>query len=610
MDVKLMTARPTPEETAAVDGILGPPRSGWDGGAHTEADFRIARSGADARAQRHLLLPALWGLQDEIGWISPGGMNYVCERLTVPPAEAYGVATFYSLFATTEQAGRVAHVCDDVACRTAGAGELLESLRSALGPEGAGDESTWHSSPCLGMCDRAPAVLYQMAGDTNFTAGPVTAAQIEASLASGVAGSGRASAPQTVGGDETDLRLLRRVGVTRPESLDEYRDNSGYLALPAALEMGPQAVIDEVIASGLLGRGGAAFPTGRKWAAVAAEPAKPRYLICNADESEPGTFKDRLLLDADPFAVIEAMTIAAFAVGASRGYVYIRGEYPETARLLEESLERARNAGLLGAGILGSEHQFDVEVRRGAGAYICGEETALMESIEGKRGEPRQKPPFPNQVGLFGRPTLVNNVETLANIPIILNDGADAYRALGTEQSSGTRLFCLSGSVPRPGIYEVALGTTLGGLFEVAGGVERSEIQAILLGGAAGSFVTSDALDVELSFEGAREAGVTLGSGAVVVFDHSVEMSVIVTRIAAFFRDESCGQCVPCRVGTARQEEVLARAVSNGGAGNGEAILLADIAAAMTDASICGLGQTASSAVQSALKLGLVGGPR
>ncbi len=605
-----MSARATDEERAAVNGVLGEPASSWEGGERTEADLHISRGGAAARAQRHLLLPALWGLQDEIGWVSPGGMNYICERLTVPPAEAYGVLTFYSLLATTEQAGKVAHICDDVACRANGAEELIADVETAIGPEGSGDDYTWHRSPCLGMCDRAPAALLQLAGGTNFTAGPVTAETVEASLLRGGPGSGRSSAPATAGADESELRLLRRVGVTRPESLEEYREHGGYRALPAAIEMGPQAVIDEVTASGLLGRGGAAFPTGRKWAAVAAESAEPRYLICNADESEPGTFKDRLLCDADPFAVVEAMTIAAWAVGASKGYVYIRGEYPETARLLEESLTSARSAGLLGDGILGSELRFDIEVRRGAGAYICGEETALMESIEGKRGEPRQKPPFPNQVGLFGQPTLINNVETLANIPLIIGEGAEAHRTLGTEESTGTRLFCLSGSFPRPGVYEVAMGTTLGGLFDVAGGIDRSQIQAILLGGAAGSFVTADAVDIELSFEGARQAGVTLGSGAVVVFDHSVNMSDIVTRIAAFFRDESCGQCVPCRVGTARQEEVLAKAASNGGAGNGERILLADIAAAMTDASICGLGQTASSAVQSALELGFIGGAR
>ncbi|MEE8331715.1 MAG: NADH-ubiquinone oxidoreductase-F iron-sulfur binding region domain-containing protein, partial [Acidimicrobiia bacterium] len=351
---------------------------------------------------------------------------------------------------------------------------------------------------------------------------------------------------------------------------------------------------------GLLGRGGAAFPTGRKWAAVATEEASPKYVVCNADESEPGTFKDRLLMDADPFAVIEAMTIAAIAVGAEHGFIYIRGEYPETKRTLEAALVAARGAGYLGADVAGSDRSFDIEIRRGAGAYICGEETAMLESMEGKRGEPRQKPPYPNQHGLFGQPTLINNVETLANIPHIINDGADAFRAAGTTESTGSRLFCLSGNVDRPGVYELALGTTLRHLLTL-GTDDVDSIQAILLGGAAGTFVTD--LDIELSHEAANEAGVTLGSGAVVVFGESVDMAAVVARIARFFRDESCGQCVPCRVGTVRQEEALVRITS----GSGDAALLAEIGEVMAEASICGLGHTASSAVQSALDLGLVG---
>ncbi len=369
--------------------------------------------------------------------------------------------------------------------------------------------------------------------------------------------------------------------------------------------MTPAAIIEEVTASGLLGRGGAAFPTGRKWAAVAAEPTRPRYLICNADESEPGTFKDRLLLEADPFTVVEAMTIAAFATGCEQGYLYIRGEYPEATRTMVAAISQVRQAGMLGGDVMGAGFSFDVEIRRGAGAYICGEETALMESIEGKRGEPRQKPPFPTQSGLFGKPTVINNVETLANVPGIIEHGARDYRSIGTEQSSGTRLFCVSGAVSRPGVFEVEMGTSLRELLELAGGVD-GELQAILLGGAAGSFVTDEALDLPLAFEDARRAGVSLGSGAVVVFDRTTDMTEIVARIARFFRDESCGQCVPCRVGTVRQEEALARLARGGDRGR-DLGLLADIDGVMTDASICGLGQTAASAVRSAIDLGLVG---
>ncbi len=354
-----------------------------------------------------------------------------------------------------------------------------------------------------------------------------------------------------------------------------------------------------------MGRGGAAFPTGRKWAAVATQQAQPHYLVCNADESEPGTFKDRVLLEGDPFAIVEAMTIAAFATGANLGYLYLRGEYPEAEAAVRGAIEAARNAGLLGPDIQGSGFAFDIELRRGAGAYICGEETALLESIEGKRGEPRNKPPFPVEVGLFDKPTVVNNVETLANIPLIIEMGGEAYAGIGTEGSTGPRLFCLSGHVARPGVYEVEFGATLRDLIELAGGVPGDRaIRAILLGGAAGVFVGTDALDMPLTFEATRAAGATLGSGVIMVFDESVDLVDTLRRIAQFFRDESCGQCVPCRVGSVRQEELLARlaAGSRVRPREEELALLRDIGQAMRDASICGLGQTASSAIESALR--------
>src|SRR5207342_3503717 len=366
----------------------------------------------------------------------------------------------------------------------------------------------------------------------------------------------RVSVPQA--GDD-ELRLLGRVGRADPTSLDDYRAHGGYRALPRALELGPERVIEEVTASKLVGRGGAAFPTGRKWAAVASQPAQPHYLVCNADESEPGTFKDRVLLEGDPFVTVEAMTIAAFATGASLGYLYLRGEYPEAAARVSTAIDAARAAGLLGPDILGSGFAFDIELRRGAGAYICGEETALFESIEGKRGEPRNKPPFPVEVGLFGKPTVINNVETLANVPNIINDGGAAFAAIGTEGSTGPKLFCLSGHVARPGVYEVEFGATLGDLVELAGGVPGRAIRTILLGGAAGVFVGPDALDMPLTFEATRAIGATLGSGVIMVFDETADLVDTLRRIAQFFRDESCGQCVPCRIGSVRQEELLAR---------------------------------------------------
>jgi NADH-quinone oxidoreductase subunit F len=608
MDLHVIGPLASPAERAAVDGVLGPPESGWVGGPRRPGiDGHAAGGGHAIRAKRSQLLPALHAVQDRIGWISQPALNYISRRLAVPPAEAYGVATFYALYSTKPRPPVVAHVCDDIACRIAGAERICEDLGRAIGPAGEAARDGrigWMRSPCLGLCDLAPAAMITRAGEpaTVMSAAPVDAAGIVKRL-DGTSVT-RPPLPARQAG-EGSLRLLRRIGVVDPSSLDDYRAKGGYSALTKALEIGPEAVIAEVTASKLMGRGGAAFPTGRKWAAVASQPAQPHYLVCNADESEPGTFKDRVLIEGDPFAIVESMTIAAFATGASHGYLYIRGEYPEAEARVRHAIRAAREASLLGPDILGSGFAFDVEVRRGAGAYICGEETALFESIEGKRGEPRNKPPVPVEVGLFGKPTVVNNVETLANVPLILERGGEAYARIGTEGSTGPRLFCLSGHVEKPGVYEVEFGATLRDLIELAGGVsEGGEIRAILLGGAAGVFVGRDALDMPLTFEATRAAGATLGSGVIMVFDESVDLVDTLRRIAQFFRDESCGQCVPCRVGSVRQEELLARLAAGSAVRSREEelVLLRDIGQAMRDASICGLGQTASSAIESALR--------
>jgi NADH-quinone oxidoreductase subunit F len=334
--------------------------------------------------------------------------------------------------------------------------------------------------------------------------------------------------------------------------------------------------------------------------------------VCNADESEPGTFKDRVLMEEDPFSVVEAMTIAGVATGAERGYLYVRAEYPLAAARIENAIRACRARGFLGDDVMGRGARFDVEIRRGAGAYICGEETALFNSLEGFRGEPRSKPPFPVESGLFGKPTVVNNVETLVNVQGILIEGAAAYRAIGTAASPGTRLFCLSGCLQRPGLYEVPFGTRLDALIALAGGTRNGRaIQTVLLGGAAGSFLTPQELSVPLTFEDTRKIGATLGSGVVLVLDDTVPIAGILHRIASFFRDESCGQCVPCRVGTVRQEELVARLVRRRPSGSlaTERALLRDLGQVMRDASICGLGQTASTAIESAVqKLGLWSG--
>jgi NADH-quinone oxidoreductase subunit F len=552
MDLRLLDAEPSDAERDAIDAVVG--EAAQNGG-------RVAR--AD-RNSRHLLLPALRAAQRRIGFVSEGALGYASRRLDVPPADAYGVASFYALLALEKRPADVLHVCDDLSCRLAGA-EV---------PDGA------HASPCLGLCERAPASLRTIAGER-----PREVQLPEAG-------------PPLPQAGHSGLRLLRRIGAdVDPSSLDSYRSHGGYAALRRAVELGPTGVLREVVDSRLLGRGGAAFPTGAKWEAVARQPAHPHYLVCNADESEPGTFKDRVLMEGDPFALLEAMTIAAYATGCERGFVYVRAEYPLAHERLENAFAQARTRGLLGSDVMGTGFAFDVELRIGAGAYVCGEETALFQSIEGYRGEPRNKPPFPVEVGLFGKPTVVNNVETLFNVLEVVNDSGAVYAESGTEGSTGTRLFCLSGHVARPGLYEVPFGMRLRELLDLAG---ASPPKAVLLGGAAGSFLRPDQLDLPLTFEDARAAGATLGSGVVIVYDESADLLDAVLRIAAFFRDESCGQCVPCRVGTVRQEEALQRLAAGKGSGN-ELEVLADLARVMKDASICGLGQTAANAVESAM---------
>lgn len=613
MDIHLTGDQPTAEEVAAVDGGLGAPESGWQGGERRiELEGRAAFGGYESPSGRHQLLPVLHAIQARVGWISPGAINYVSERLNVPPAEVHSVASFYAMFSLAPRPPVVVHVCDDIGCLTHGAGALCDQLERWFVPA---DRAIWRRSPCLGLCERAPAALVTTAGakPQERVLAPATQDALLALIQDASEGrlpaqpdvlSMQLSVPQA---GQPQLRLLRRVGQVDPSNIDEYRRLGGYEALRTALAWGSERVVREIIESRLLGRGGAAFPTGKKLEALHVQIplGRTHYVICNADESEPGTFKDRILMEGDPFAVLEGMTIVALGAGAHQGYIYIRGEYPLATERLLHAIQAARTHGGLGDRIFGKDFRFDIELRRGAGAYICGEETALFNSIEGYRGEPRNKPPYPTQAGLFRRPTVVNNVETLVNIPEIIRSGGSAYSRIGTANSTGYRLFCLSGHVVRPGVYEVPFGATLHEMIDLAGGVGgNGRLQAVLLGGAAGAFVSPKELDTPLTFEGTHAIGATIGSGVIMLFDDSVDLTQILMRIAAFFRDETCGQCVPCRVGTIRQEEALHRLVQCRPLGSSadETRTLQEMGQAMRDASICGLGQTASSALESALQ--------
>jgi NADH-quinone oxidoreductase subunit F len=527
------------------------------------------------------LLPALHAAQQIYGYLPESVAAEVSRALGVPLADVHGVIEFYSLFYNQPLGKRVIRVCTDPACALKGSDEILDHLCAHHGlqpgqttPDGA---TTIERAPCLGLCEHAPAALVDEQAETSID------------LKLGQYELGRP--PSRVYGS---IRLLTKNCKGDTTSLQAYGD---YTALEKARKMAPAEVIAEIKAAGLVGRGGAAFPTGIKWEGAANAPGDEKYVVCNADESEPGTFKDRVLLLDDPHSTIEGMCIAAHAIGARKGYIYLRGEYPYILPVLENALSEAREAGYLG-------EAFEIEIRLGAGAYICGEETALFESIEGKRGFPRVKPPFPTTHGLFGQPTAINNVETLCNVPVIIQKGASAYRQIGTQKSPGSKLFCLSGDVARPGLYEVPFGVSLRDLlYELAGGIRSgNQLQAVLFGGAAGAFATQKDLDVRLSFEDLRAAGLPLGSGVVTVFDGTRDMRDVLVRLARFFAHESCGKCYPCQIGTQRQHEILTR-LAAGEAIPGDSERLSDVGWTMTDSSLCGLGQTAATAVLSAMKL-------
>ena len=545
---------------------------------------------------RSALLPALHAAQRIYGWIAEPVAAEVGRALNVPLADVSGVIDFYEMFNRQALGRTMVRVCSAPVCAAIGADAveqaLCRHLQTKPGEVTSDGAFIVERAPCLGLCDHAPAVLV----------GEAAVGHADPKQAAGICTPSGQPPLSFIGGD---IRLLTsNCGQGRPTSLADYQAHGGYAGLKKALSMTPHAVLAEVKAAGLVGRGGAAFPTGVKWEGAANAPGQPKYIVCNADESEPGTFKDRIIMEDDPHRIIEGMIIAAFAVGASQGYIYVRGEYPYAYKVMSEAVAEARQVNIIGTAILGSAMEVDIEMRLGAGAYICGEETALLESIEGKRGLPRIKPPFPTTHGLFGKPTVINNVETFCNVPLIVERGAAAYRKLGTERSPGPKLFCVSGHVQRPGLYEVPFGITLRHLlFDLAGGLKLGrKLQAVLMGGAAGAFAIEKDLNVVLSFENLSAAGLPLGSGAVMVFDDSADLRVVLKQLAHFFADESCGKCYPCQLGTRRQFEILDRSAA-GRPLSGDRERLSDVGNTMIDASLCGLGQTAPTAILSAMRL-------
>jgi NADH-quinone oxidoreductase subunit F len=510
---------------------------------------------------RDRLLSVLHGVQDASGrhYLPPDQLDDIRRRFSLTRAELRGVATYYSLFSLMPRGSHVIRACVSPICRMIGSEDLLDVIRRELGVE-IGQTTpdgliTLEETQCLGRCAGAPALMVDERIHEGLT--PEKVRTLLEALRRGASTPARGGRPRKAARGEHRI-ALRHVGKVPPLDIEAYTAAGGYAALRKALTLDPNAVVEELTRAILRGRGGAGFPAGIKGRAASdAVAICERYVVCNADEGEPGTFKDRIIMESEPHLLLEGMAICGFAIGAPKGYVYVRGEYGLSIERLKKAVRDAAAAGFLGGDILGSGFSFDIEVKAGAGSYLCGEELTLLESLEGKRGYPRIKPPFPAESGLWGMPTLVNNVETLANVPYIVSEGAGAYLALGTPSSPGTKIFCLSGDVNRPGHVEVEMGVSLRSLIDdFAGGVKGGgDPVAVLLGGAAGTFVSASMLDLPLDFDALRKAGATLGSGAVIVMGRDRSIPAMLVSILDFFRHESCGKCIPCRVGTARLAE-------------------------------------------------------
>ncbi|MHB0923334.1 MAG: NADH-ubiquinone oxidoreductase-F iron-sulfur binding region domain-containing protein [Bellilinea sp.] len=534
------------------------------------------------------VLEVLRELDSRHGGLTTEEITDTAHALQLPANHAFGVASFYSML-SLQPRKNVLRVCDGPVCWLKRASETRHAFDSVLSAD---PEWAVERTSCLGLCDRAPAVLVNQE-----QAGPVAPPDAE-KVCQGWRGIPTDYSQSRPG----EVRVMKaNAGKIDPDSIQSALEHGGYKGLQSALTLSPEGVLGEVEASGLAGRGGAGFPVGRKWRFVAQAERTPKYILCNADESEPLIFKDRVLMDTNPHQLLEGMAIAGYACGANEGFIYIRGEYTGQAERLERAIHQAEESNWLGNDIQGSGYSFHVHVHLGAGAYICGEETALIESLEGKRGEPRLRPPYPPTFGYMGYPSLVNNVESFSAVPAILSNGAAWYKGISNYAAAGTKLYMILGHVNKPGLFEAPFGLTLRQVIDEFGGgmLTGSTFKFALTGGAAGTIVPPSLLDIPMDYASGQK-GVGLGAGAFLICDQSVSVVAFLREELRFFAAESCGKCTPCRVGTYRSFEILSR-MAEGKGQPGDVAELRSLSKVMFDSSFCGLGQSVPIPMNSAL---------
>jgi NADH-quinone oxidoreductase subunit F len=550
--------------------------------------------------KRSALIPMMMYAQDEFGYVSDEMIEEIARRLELRTVQVEETLAYYSMLRRKPKGKHHVQVCTNVACMLRGGYDILEQAKKRLeiGHKQTTKDGVFslEEVECIGACTGAPAMQVNYDFYENLTLNSFD--KIIEDLDKGR----RPEPVPVISGalhprDAKETVLISKMwGVKDSRKIEVYLQNGGYKSLEKALkEMTPAAIIDEVKKSNLRGRGGAGFPTGMKWSFVPKDNPKPKYVICNADESEPGTCKDRPLMEMDPHQLIEGMVIAGRAIGANRGFIYIRGEYRYVLDLVDEAIAEAYQRGYLGKNILGSGFDYDLLIHTGAGAYECGEESALMESLEGKRGYPRIKPPFPAVVGLYGCPTIINNVETLSAVPAIIREGGEAYASRGTPKNGGTRLLCVAGHINKPGIYEIPLGMNMKEfIYGMAGGIPNGKkLKAVIPGGSSCPLLTADEVDVAMDYDSVAKIGSMMGSGGMVVMDEDTCMVDMARRIMHFYAHESCGWCIPCREGTTWLRKMLER--FHAGLGRSEDIdMVGELAKNMLGRTFCPLGDAAA----------------